>query len=148
MATQIWLNTGSASVLLPDGAKPLFESVLTSHQRDPLAFTNEQFKNNVQVIILYNECVGYIFKITVAPPRGQWVNYNNYAVLVAGNSTSADPNPDSRDPRIDIDYTSTLHFRVRSMSSQYRSDGKGTQSLCGKGTQSLPDLSTYMPILI
>ena len=38
MATEIWVNIGSGNGLLPDGTKPLQESMLTDHQWSPVTF--------------------------------------------------------------------------------------------------------------
>ena len=38
MATEIWVNIGSGNGLLPDGTKPLPESMLTYHQWVPVVF--------------------------------------------------------------------------------------------------------------
>ena len=52
MVTEIWVNTGSGNGLLPDGTKPLPESVLTSRQWGSL-----------QADILCNECENGTFEI-------------------------------------------------------------------------------------
>ena len=41
MAIEILVNTGSGSGLLPDGAMPLSEPMVTYHQLDSLAFIPE-----------------------------------------------------------------------------------------------------------
>ena len=51
----MWVNIGSGNGLLPDGTKPLPESVLTYHQRcsvavtwesnDPATIVNDKFEN-------------------------------------------------------------------------------------------------------
>ena len=38
MATQILVNIGSGNGLLPDGAKPLLEPMLTYHKYEPMTF--------------------------------------------------------------------------------------------------------------
>ena len=43
MATEIWVNIGSANGLLPDGTKPLPEPMFTYHQLGPVAFIGVQF---------------------------------------------------------------------------------------------------------
>ena len=43
MATEIWVNIGSANNLLPDGTKPLPEPLLTNHCRRSMSFIWGQF---------------------------------------------------------------------------------------------------------
>ena len=56
MATEIWVNFGSGNGLLPDGTKPLPESVLTDHQRSPVtypgAFSQEMPQSSITKICL------------------------------------------------------------------------------------------------
>ena len=70
---QMWVNIGSGNGLLPDGTKPLPESVLTNHQWGLAAFISEHF---------HWKCSGYIsltwvwklqIECTVTRPRDQWV---------------------------------------------------------------------------
>ena len=44
MAIKIWVNIGSGNGLLPDGTKPLPESMLTSHRSSLVAFIWGQFR--------------------------------------------------------------------------------------------------------
>ena len=64
-ATSIWVNTGSASGLLPDGTKSPSESILTCHQCGPVAFiqgrfhkkyTNHQSVKYAWTVIVWNFC--------------------------------------------------------------------------------------------
>ena len=72
MATYICVNVGSCNDLLPDGMKPLPESMFTSYLWGCVAFTRKQFHGNAQDAILYYE--NYTMKISAASPREQWVN--------------------------------------------------------------------------
>ena len=59
-----WVNIGLGNGLLPDGAKPLPEPMLTYYRGDLVALTGNawyEFRN-------------FWFKNTATYPRGQWVN--------------------------------------------------------------------------
>ena len=67
MTAYICVNFGSNNVFLPDGTKPIPESVLTYYYYSPESSATA----SVQTTILYNEVENYAVKITSASPRGQ-----------------------------------------------------------------------------
>ena len=74
MATDILVNIDSGYGLLPDGTRPLLPGpMMTPHHSFGI-----HLRANLRAAILYNESKeNYIFEITAAPPRGQWVKAIN-----------------------------------------------------------------------
>ena len=73
MATKIWVNIGSGNSLLPDGTKPLPETMLTDHQWSPVTFILGQFHKGCHNHQSLKSIWKYISKISFKFPRGQWV---------------------------------------------------------------------------
>ena len=74
MASEILVNTGSGNGLLPDGTKPLSESMLTYHRWDPLALLQGNVYLNTQAINNHIVFEIYTFEITATSPGRLCVN--------------------------------------------------------------------------
>ena len=70
MATYIWVSIGSGNGLLPDGTKPLPESMLTHHKWCHVAFTRRQYSLEKRRYRLNDVLKYYTFKII-----WKWGNY-------------------------------------------------------------------------
>ena len=71
---EILVNTGSGNGLLADCTKPLPVPMLTYHQYGPVAFIWGHYHVKIwRYQSLKSKIEGYIFKITLRSPRGQWV---------------------------------------------------------------------------
>ena len=74
MVSQIWVNIGSGNGLVPDGAKPLPEPMLTSHRRCSVAFSWEHLSKNCSWIC--NMCLKItLLKLLRHPPRANELNW-------------------------------------------------------------------------
>ena len=76
MAIEIWDNISSGNDLLPDGTKPLPESMLTNYQWGLVVIIE-----NAKHIYHWYEFENYWFKITAASPRVQWVTCDTMCII-------------------------------------------------------------------
>ena len=81
-STWIWIHFGSGKGLLPDGTKPLHDSMLTYHQCDSVVSTWEQFHRKYPIIssVTWNKTLHLqnYFHIT----RGQWVKVKSVLTYI------------------------------------------------------------------
>ena len=65
--------------MLPDGAKPISEPMLTCHHSIHLRAISQEVPMN----LICNLCLeSTLFKITDISPRGQWVNKASYRLII------------------------------------------------------------------
>ena len=71
--------------LLPDGANPSPESILTSHQWNSLAFTWEKLPRNGLRYQSWKKVEYYMFEVVATSPRDQWVNAYYWFCRLSGS---------------------------------------------------------------
>ena len=75
MVKEIWVNIGSGNGLLPDGTKPLPETMLTYHQWSPKTFTWKKFHERSPNHQSLKWTWKPLTKTLLKSPRGQWVKF-------------------------------------------------------------------------
>ena len=87
---QIRVNIRSGNGLLPDGTKPLPESMLTDHQWGLMEFDGGSFTETFPDITYNKVSENYTSENIAVSPRGQWVNVirtqEEHTVLIKGDT--------------------------------------------------------------
>ena len=85
MATQILVSIDSGNGLLPDGAKPLPEPMLTYRKYRPVTFIWGNFTRDTPAINHENQLQFAYIKFISNLPRANWLNINNYRITYMVN---------------------------------------------------------------